>query len=125
LRTEARRTLYYYLDVINLKDRSKVGVLANLTLRGCLILSETPYEEGTQLLLQIKLPRGGGLEEERLRVKGIVRWLKKETNRHLYSMGFLFLKKEQRTDLVVERLIDHIGFSDGIKKIRLSQQEQT
>lgn len=119
LREQIRRTLYYYLPVYREGEDQQFGMLADITPQGCLVITEKPIVEGERLSLRIQLPRGGALEEESLSFEGIVRWTRKDENRPLYSTGILYSDEDDRRTGAVEKLIDHIGFSDGQKKIRL------
>lgn len=119
MREKHRRTLYYYLKVFENEEREPLGFLADITTEGCLLLTEQPLREDSLITLKVALPRGGGLEEERLQFDSVVRWVRREENRSLYSAGLSFAEEDNARDIVIEKLINHIGFSDGIKKIHL------
>ncbi|MBN2656042.1 MAG: PilZ domain-containing protein [Spirochaetales bacterium] len=119
MREKHRRTLYYYLKVYENSESEPLGFLADITTEGCLLLTEQPLRVDSQLKLKVALPRGGGMEENNLEFSSVVRWVRREENRSLYSSGLSFTDKNESRDLVIEKLINHIGFSDGLKKIHL------
>jgi len=123
LRASNRRTLIFYLPVKDLSSGRVIGHLADITRRGCLILSKEPLYSGDQRILQVELPQKPYFQSTRLRFKAAVRWVKREKDREIYHTGLLLIKKEKRTDQVIDLLIEKIGFSDGEKKIRLADNQ--
>lgn len=119
MREQIRRTLYYYLNVYRGGEKEPLGMLADITLQGCLLLTEFPLREGERFALRVELPRGGALEEESLEFEGVVRWVKKDDLRPVYSAGILYTEKNETLERTVEKLVEHIGFSNGQKKIHL------
>lgn len=119
MREKHRRTLYYYLKVFKNEESEPLGFLVDITTEGCQLLTEKPLQIDSALYLKVALPRGGAMEENQLEFNSVVRWVKREENRSLYSAGLSFMEINESRDYVIEKLINHIGFSDGIKKIHL------
>lgn len=117
MRKETRRTLIYYLDIINNADNSIIGKLADITLSGLLILSDNPLPNGLSGTFSIKMPPGPAYENHNLLIDGKIKWIKQDKNTTLYYSGLEFSNKDLDLEKLIKALINRIGFSDGTKKI--------
>jgi len=117
MRKETRRTLIYYLDVINEANNSVIGKLADITLNGLLILSDDPLPKGLSGTFSIKMPPGLAYKNHNLLINGKIKWIKQDEKTTLYYSGLEFSNMNLELEKLIKALINRIGFSDGTKKI--------
>lgn len=116
-RGQIRRTLMIYLDCIDTATSREVGKIVDITCQGMLLMSNTPLEKGVTGEYRLELPKLAAFKEKNLSVQASCRWIRPAESPDLYYMGLLFTKESSDLEEVVNLLVEHIGFSDGQKKI--------
>jgi c-di-GMP-binding flagellar brake protein YcgR len=115
VRKKSRRTLIYYL---NIKDSKKeIGKLADISLNGILMFSEDKLESEYRGRIIIESSSSPKLAEDLvLTVEN--RWTRKDKSTGLYYHGMEIIDNSPELEKKISHLIDNIGFSDGMKKVR-------
>lgn len=80
----------YHAEVRRLDTGAIIGHLADISLGGAMLISETPMEVGTQLALSVELPRGVRVVGSSVAVDAVVCWCEADLAPGLYSVGLAF-----------------------------------
>lgn len=109
LRSEKRRKLYYYLDVIRLDNNEIIGKLVDLTTGGFLITSLLIIPDGATLKLKIKFPQPVG-NLEGLVFNAEKMWSKPDLNPEYNLIGFKTKDVSEKDLKYLEFLIERYSF---------------
>jgi len=89
-RREERRRLYSYLEVYDGISSRILGRVADLTLRGTLLLCPEPVVVREEYRLRIRFPHEIGGRSEMI-LTAVCRWCRQDANPSTYVAGFQFL----------------------------------
>lgn len=113
-----RRTIFYYLNVLDAKSEKVIGRLGDISEKGVLLITDDPDlishgKTRVKILLPSKLTGG----ESGLDVSIESRWVHKDKNPRYFLVGCSMdsLPEQRHT---IEGLIEHYAFSDGYKELR-------
>jgi len=112
-RKEDRRHLIYYLRVLDQKNNEEIGRVVDITQNGVLLISKEKFDNKEEMAVRIEL--GNELFEKmngHLDLHVQCRWSKPDINPHYFVNGFVFLGHTKRETLLIDKLIDLIGFRD-------------
>lgn len=106
-----RRHLIYYLRVFDRNTDALIGHLVDITPDGILLISEHSIEINQIFQLKMVLPAEIlGKEEIHFDAKSVR--CQKDINPDFFNIGFQLQKVAQNHFLVIEQLIDDLGFRD-------------
>ena len=105
-RTQPRRYLRSYLQVLDRNTQDIIGHLVNITPGGAMMISEEPISKDTSLRLRLVLPeKFEGNDALDIRSRSV--WCKKDRfNPELYASGFKIERIHQPDDAFIDRFID-------------------
>lgn len=109
---QPRRSLVYYLEVMNRDTDAPFGRVVDLTTGGAKILSDAPSTVGEVYRLQIVWDREE-LGVEHLLFEGECMWCQTDVNPDYYVSGFRFVAPGPALRRQIERVINTIGFSES------------
>ncbi len=106
-----RRSLYYYLQVLDRKTGREIGRLVDIHVAGLLIISRQSFKQDQEIDLRISL------DDEALRslsgkldVRAVAKWCKQDVNRDYYVTGLQFTEISPAQENIIEDLVRIIGF---------------
>ena len=108
----SRRSLYYYLKVLDRDTGMEIGRLVDIHIAGLLLISDHKLESGQQI--NISVPIGDEALDagpRSLEVKAQVRWSKQDVNPDYYVSGLQFDNITSKQETLINRLIRTIGFN--------------
>lgn len=111
-RVTKRRHLVYYLDVFDRITNEKIGSLGDLNRKGIMILSTKKIEADQQLFVKVKLPEKHQFREEYLHLDLYLKWIKTDLNPDLYCLGCEIDEISSEDSILIEQLIEIVGFND-------------
>jgi len=106
-----RRHLIYYLRVFDRNTGVLMGHLLDIASDGILLISENPIEINQMFQLKMVLPAEIYGKEQLYFDARSVR-CQKDKNPDFFNIGFQLQKVSPNHFLVIERLIDDLGFRD-------------
>ena len=118
MREIKRRNLVYYLDIADAESGEPMGKLADISLNGVLVLSETPIKTDYKGKLKILMPFDGFMTVPIPPVPVEKRWGKRDKKTDYYYYGMEITETDIKLEKAISSLIAKIGFSDGEKKAR-------
>ena len=106
-----RRHLIYYLRVFDRNTDALVGHLVDIASEGILLISERSVETDQIFQLKMVLP-AEILGKEQLHFDARCVRCQKDINPDFFNIGFQLQKVARNHFLVIEQLIDDLGFRD-------------
>ena len=106
-----RRHLIYYLRVFDRNTDALVGHLVDIASEGILLISERSVETDQIFQLKMVLP-AEILGKEQLHFDARCVRCQKDINPDFFNIGFQLQKVVRNHFLVIEQLIDDLGFRD-------------
>lgn len=106
-----RRSLYYYLQVLDSKTGREMGRLVDIHVAGLLLISPQRYEGGEEFDVRIPLEdislksMSGNLD-----LRAVVRWSNQDVNPDYYVTGMQFKNISPDQEDAIEELVRIIGF---------------
>ena len=105
-RTQPRRYLRSYLQVLDRNTDNMIGHLVNITNNGAMMISEEPISKGTSLRIRLVLPEQFE-GSQAIDIRSLSVWCQKDRfNPDLYASGFEIEKIHQRDEAFIERFIE-------------------
>ncbi len=109
-RTHRRAQLLYYLPVIDATTDVRLGVLADLSLEGLLLVGEHRLEPGRSLTVRIVGDPNSELAGDvDLTLDGEVRWSGRDVNPSRFAAGIRFLRPDAATHQAVRTVLRRLG----------------
>jgi hypothetical protein len=108
-----RRTLIYYLRVLDRDSGTEIGHLVDITTDGILVMSTTPLEVGRRFRLGMQLPLPGdapGSESVEFEAESIRS--SRDVNHDFVDTAFKVTSLSERHRHHIETLIEDYGFRD-------------
>lgn len=113
-----RRTIFYYLNVLDARTDKVIGRLGDISEKGILLITDDPdiLEHG-RTEVKILLPPRLSNEKPGLHVTVESRWVHKDKNPRYFLIG-CSMESLPELHQTIEGLIEHYAFSDGYKELR-------
>lgn len=110
-RRHKRRSLYYYLQVLDQSSKAEIGRLVDIHVAGLLLISKTKYEQDIAFDLHIPIEEDAVSSTPRdLKLKATVCWSNQDINPDYYVTGMQFVDVTTEQEDIIEELIRTIGF---------------
>jgi hypothetical protein len=109
-RKEPRKTLMAYTQVFNLYGGYLLGYLADLHLRGAMIIGNKPVEPKQELTLAIELPDLPNESASRITIPAHVVWCQQDISPEFFNIGFEFKGVDDDQKKVIQAIMDHYEF---------------
>src|SRR5512136_849760 len=91
-RKEERKRLIAFTPVFDQKKGRVMGYLADLTLKGAMVVGEELVEVGQELTLGIEFPETSVTPPTRVVLNARIAWCRKEEQGQYYNSGVRFLR---------------------------------
>ncbi len=117
-RRGARRTVFYYLEIIDMSNGSPLGRMGDISREGIMILTEKALPVRKNYRISIKLPPERVFPSETLNIEIRTMWTKPDVNPSLFCTGCSIIGALPEKDAVIARLIEFYGFNDQIRNDR-------
>lgn len=111
LRMTKRRKVMTFTPVYDLHAKTLLGYLADLTLKGALMVSETPVEVDRTLTLAVEFRTSPEKAPMHMTVSARVAWCRLEQHRTYYNTGLEFLGVTDQTRNLIELVLQTHQFS--------------
>lgn len=112
LRMEKRRKVMTFTPVYDQSEDVLLGYLGDLTLRGALLISETPVETDQVLTLGIEFRKTSVKPVKRMILPARVAWCKHEEHRTYFNTGLEFLDLSEKNKKAIETILKNYQFSN-------------
>ena len=103
-----------FATVYNLQNRTLLGFLGDLTLRGVMVVGEKAVETGHDTVLEIEFRGAAEVPGGRLTIPVHVAWSRQEAGSTYFHTGFEFLKVTEQSKRVIETLVERYRFSSEV-----------
>ncbi|MBK1726650.1 PilZ domain-containing protein [Halorhodospira neutriphila] len=111
-RQSKRSSLLYYLPIQDADSGARLGLLADLSPGGLLMLGEQPHRTGERLRLRLEGPADSELTEGlALSVDAEVRWSAPDVNPAYHATGVRFLNVDEQAQARIEALLTRLGMA--------------
>jgi len=100
-----------YTPVYDLRANTLLGYLGDLTLKGALIVSESPVEIDRILTLAIEFSKTSETPATRITIPARVAWCKQDEHRTYYNTGMEFLEMTEQNKKMIEAILEKLQFS--------------
>ncbi len=114
LRMIKRRKVLTFTPVYDSHSKILLGYLGDLTLKGALLVSETPVEIDQMLTLTIEFRISNNKRFPRITIPVRVAWCKLEEHRTYHNAGLEFLALTEQNKKVIEKVLEKYLFSRGM-----------
>ncbi len=124
IRSDIRRSLVFYLPIIDRKTGNEVGELGDITKNGLLLISEQMLTVTETKSISIELPKGKDYSDRVLNLIIEIMWTKRDPhNPQLALSGCRIKESGEKEKRLIDLLIRKAGFSNGQKKICFNASE--
>lgn len=117
LRMERRRKIMTFTPVYDVRRNILLGYLGDLTLKGALLVSETPVETGRILNMAVEFREASDTPPStRMVISARVVWCKLEEHRTYYNVGMEFLELTEQDKRAIEAILEKYEISHKMPK---------
>lgn len=109
-RKEQRKTLMAYTQVFDLYGGHLLGYLADLNLRGAMVIGNKPVSDRTEFTLAIELPDLPKIDSTRITLPVRVVWCQPDISPEFFNVGFEFKEVDAEQKKIIEAIIDTYEF---------------
>ncbi|MBI5351256.1 MAG: PilZ domain-containing protein [Chloroflexi bacterium] len=109
-RKEQRKTLMAYTQVFDLYGGNLIGYLADLNLRGAMVIGNKPLPENLEFTLAIELPDLPETEASRITLPVRLVWCKPDISPEYFNLGFEFKEVSDVQKKVIQSIINNYEF---------------
>lgn len=114
LRMIKRRKVLTFTPAYDLHAKILLGYLGDLTLKGALLVSETPVEVGQTLTLAIEFRTSAEAMPIPMTLSSHVAWCKQDEHHTHYNVGLEFLAITDQNKKLIESVLETSQFSSKI-----------
>ncbi len=111
-RAEARKKVMAFTPVYNLANKSLLGFLGDLTMKGAQIIGEKPLQVGAQVMLTFNLPPDlPGVAVEHMDIPVKVMRCEPDTNSKTgYRLGVQFIETSPENEAIIRAILERYHF---------------
>jgi hypothetical protein len=114
-RKEPRRKLMAFTPVYDLRHKTLLGFIGDLTLKGAMIVGEKPLEIETHFILGVEFPEAPPtMTATRIVVPARVAWCRQEDGPHSFNIGFEFIEVSAENAAVIEAVLERYQFRPAL-----------
>ena len=120
-RKESRKKLMKFTPVYDLRLKTLLGYVGDLTLKGVMVIGEKPLEMDKHVILGIEFPEKiAELISMRVVITGRVARCQKEDNEQYYDIGFEFIDLSTEAAMIIEVVLERYQFRSASSKADLN-----
>jgi len=109
-RKEERRKLMAFTPVLDLRKKSLMGYVGDLTLQGVLVVGEKPVEVDQVMTLVIDFPETPEIHAKRVIIPARAVWCEKKHDNKYFDAGFEFQKIEMKDQIIIESILERYQY---------------
>lgn len=109
-RKEQRKILMAYTQVFDLYGGYLIGYLADLNLRGAMVIGNKPIPEDIELTVAIELPALPKINALRITMPARVVWCRPDISPEFYNVGLEFKEVAEEQKKVIQAILDNYEF---------------
>lgn len=109
-RKQNRKYLTFFSRVVNRKTGRLVGYLADLTIKGGMLIGDKPIGKDTVLHLRMDLPDNFSAQEY-LDFDAKAVWTKPDADPDFYKTGLFFMDISEEDFALLDQILNEFGFS--------------
>jgi hypothetical protein len=110
-RKESRKKLMAFTPVYDLRHKTLLGYVGDLTLKGAMIIGEKPVAADSHFILGIEFPEAPPtMAATRIVLPARVAWCRQEDGPQSYNIGFEFAEVSAANVAVIEAILERYQF---------------
>jgi hypothetical protein len=110
-RKESRKKLMKFTPVYDLRLKTLLGYVGDLTLKGVMVIGEKPLDLDKHVILGIEFPEKiSELGTTRVVIPGRVARCQLEDNRQYFDIGFEFIDLSAEASAIIEAVLERYQF---------------
>ncbi|MCC7118962.1 MAG: PilZ domain-containing protein [Anaerolineales bacterium] len=110
-RKETRKKLMAFTPVYDARERSLLGYIGNLNLRGVMLVGEHALEISKAYSLHVELPSSLAEQEvDKLTLSARVAWCKAEDAVKSFTVGFEFTELKPEQEAIIQAILERYHF---------------
>lgn len=116
-RKELRKKFMTFTPVYELRHKTLLGFIGDLTLKGAMIVGEKSVDVERHFILGIEFPEAPPtMTSTRIVIPARVAWCRQEDGSQSFSIGFEFLEISQENAAVIEAVLSRYQFRPASDK---------
>lgn len=110
-RKESRRKLMAFTPVYDLRYKTLLGYIGDLTLKGAMVIGEKPIEADSHFILGIEFPESPlTLTATRIVIPARAAWCRQDDSPQSFNIGFEFTEVSAENTVIIEAILDRYQF---------------
>lgn len=116
-RKESRKKLMAFTPVYDLRHKTLLGYIGDLTLKGAMVIGEKSVEFEKHFILGIEFPEAPPtMEATRIVIPARVAWCRQEDGPQSFNIGFEFTEVSAENTAVIEAVLERYQFRSVLDK---------
>ena len=116
-RKESRKKLMAFTPVYELRHKTLLGFIGDLTLKGAMVIGEKSVETEKHFILGIEFPEAPPtLTATRIVIPARVAWCRQEDGPQSFNIGFEFTEVSAENAAVIEAVLERYQFRSVLDK---------
>jgi len=116
-RKEPRKKLMAFTPVYDLRHKTLLGFVGDLTLKGAMVIGEKSVETEKHFILGIEFPEAPPtLTATRIVIPARVAWCRQEDGPQSFNIGFEFTEVSAENAAVIEAVLERYQFRSVLDK---------
>jgi hypothetical protein len=110
-RKDSRKKLMKFAPVYDLRLKTLLGYVGDLTLKGVMVIGEKPLEINKHVILGIEFPEKiADMDIMRVVITGRVARCQEEENNQYFDIGFEFIELTTEAGAIIEAVLERYQF---------------
>lgn len=116
-RKESRKKLMAFTPVYDIRHKTLLGYVADLTLKGAQVSGEKAVEAGSHFILGIEFPDSlPVMTSARIVIPARAAWCRQEESPQSFNIGFEFTEVSAENAAVIEAVLERYQFRSALDK---------
>jgi hypothetical protein len=114
-RKESRKKLMAFTPVYELRHKTLLGFIGDLTLKGAMVVGEKPLEIERHFILGVEFPEApSATTATRIVIPARVAWCRQEDGPRSFNIGFEFIEVSTENAAVIEAVLERYQFRPAL-----------
>lgn len=114
-RKESRKKLMKFTPVYELRHKTLLGYIGDLTMKGAMVIGEKPFEADSHFILGIDFPETlPTMTSSRIVIPARVAWCRQDESPQTYNIGFEFTGVSAENIAIIEAILDRYQFRPAV-----------
>ncbi|MDD2922687.1 MAG: PilZ domain-containing protein [Anaerolineales bacterium] len=115
-RKESRKKLMAFTPVYDLRSKTLLGYVGDLTLKGVMVIGEKTIETDAHLVLGIEFPESGADSSvTRMVIPARVAWIRQDESPQYFNIGFEFGEVSPENADLLKAIIERYKFRSALE----------